>query len=264
MIPPRVLVAFIAIASLHADSKKLTLDQRVEIMRGITAEYATVKAPLPRSKKPLEFDAGNGTWDKKKWDDVGRELGPAARIGDLVQVTHVEIDKDRIVLEINNGMKGGRGKWYDHLEVGIGGSTAPVNGGRPTNAPSGTSIAVLFDGPIGEMTAAGVNKLLTPVLDFEKHSATENYVDTLPPEIKKDIEDKKPVEGMDRDQVLLALGKPVRKTRETKDGVEYEDWIYGQPPGRMTFVTFSGAKVVRVKDTYAGLGGTIAETPAQP
>src|SRR5713226_5960280 len=142
MISARVLAAFVAVASLHGDSKKLTLDQRVEIMRGITAEYATVRAPLPRSKKPLEFDAGNGTWDKKKWDEVGRELGPAARIGDLVQVTHVEIDKDRIVLEINNGMKGGKGKWYDHLEVGIGGSTAPVNGGRATNAPGGTAIAV--------------------------------------------------------------------------------------------------------------------------
>jgi hypothetical protein len=102
------------------------------------------------------------------------------------------------------------------------------------------------------------------VLDFEKHSVTENYVDTLPPEIKQAIEQKKPVEGMDRDQVLLALGKPLRKSRETKDGVDYEDWIYGEPPGRMTFVTFAGPKVVRVKDTYAGLGGTIAETPKLP
>ena len=31
----------------------------------------------------------------------------------------------------------------------------------------------------------------------------------------------------------------------------------------MTFVTFVGPKVVKVKETYAGLGGTIAETPKQ-
>ena len=263
MITPRVWMALVAAASLHADSKKLTVDQRVEIMRGLTAEYATVRAPLPRSKKPLEFDAANSTWDKKKWDDAGKELGPAARIGDLVQVTHVEIDKDRILLEINNGMKSKK-KFTDHIQIGIGGSTAPISGGNPTNAPSGTSIVMLFDGPIGEVTAADIKKMIAPVLDFEKHSATENYVDTLPPEIKQAIEQKKPIEGMDRDQVLLALGRPVRKTRESKDGVEYEDWIYGEPPGRMTFVTFAGAKVVRVKDTYAGLGGTIAETPVQP
>jgi outer membrane protein assembly factor BamE (lipoprotein component of BamABCDE complex) len=89
-------------------------------------------------------------------------------------------------------------------------------------------------------------------------------VETLPPEIKQAIEEKKPIEGMDRDQVVMALGKPTHKTRETKEGVEYEDWIYGQPPGRVTFVTFAGVKVVRIKETYAGLGGSIADTPPQP
>jgi hypothetical protein len=69
---------------------------------------------------------------------------------------------------------------------------------------------------------------------------------------------------MNRDQVLLAIGRPLRKTRETKEGAEMEDWIYGEPPGRVTFVTFTGNKVVRVKETYAGLGGNIAETPGPP
>jgi hypothetical protein len=65
---------------------------------------------------------------------------------------------------------------------------------------------------------------------------------------------------MDRDEVLLSMGHPNRKTRESKDGVDYEDWIYGEPPGRITFVTFAGPKVSRIKETYAGLGGSIAET----
>jgi len=72
---------------------------------------------------------------------------------------------------------------------------------------------------------------------------------------------KKAIEGMDHDQVLLAMGRPVRKTRETKDGVDLEDWIYGMPPGKITFVTFQGNKVVKVKDTYAGLGGTTVDAP---
>jgi hypothetical protein len=29
----------------------------------------------------------------------------------------------------------------------------------------------------------------------------------------------------------------------------------------VTFVTFAGDKVIRVKETYAGLGGSIAEVP---
>jgi hypothetical protein len=56
----------------------------------------------------------------------------------------------------------------------------------------------------------------------------------------------------------MALGKPRMKSRETRDGVDLEDWVYGNPPGKMVFVTFGGAKVVKVKETYAGLGGQTA------
>jgi hypothetical protein len=69
------------------------------------------------------------------------------------------------------------------------------------------------------------------------------------------VKEKRAIEGMDREQVVLALGKPRSKVRETKDGTDEEDWIYGLPPGKVTFVTFANGKVVRVKDSYAGLGG---------
>lgn len=263
-ISPRVLTAFLAVASLdhlaYADQKKLTIDQRVEILRGLTAEYATVKVPLPRSKKPLDI-ATDGTYDKQKWSEAAREFGPAGRIGDLVQVTHVEIEKDAIVLEINGGMRN-KSAWKDHISVGMGGAMNPIS--QPTNAPGGTTIALRFGEPIGELTSADVKKMLASVLNFDKQTVAQQYIDTVTPEVKKAIEAKKAIEGMDRDQVLLALGRPVHKTRETKDNVEYEDWIYGTPPGRVTFVTFSGEKVVKVKETYAGLGGTIAETPKPP
>ena len=106
--------------------------------------------------------------------------------------------------------------------------------------------------------------MLAPILDFEKRSATETYIETLPPEIKQAITEKKAIVGMDRDQVLMAIGRPQRKSRELKDGVELEDWIYGEPPGRMTFVTLAGSKVVKVKETYAGLGGTTAPNTTIP
>jgi hypothetical protein len=260
-ISPRVLAAFIAVASLRGDQKKLTLDQKVELLRGLTSEYATVKFPLPRSKKALEFNA-DGSFDKDKWTEASRAMGPAGRVGDLVQITHVSIEKDNILFEINHGMRN-QSSWKDHVQVGIGGATQPISR-SDANAPAGTNIVLKFPGDIGEITSADVKKILAPVLDFEKHSATENYADTLPPEVKQAIAEKKPIEGMDRDQVLLALGRPLRKSRENKDGVDLEDWIYGQPPGRVTFVTFAGPKVVKIKETYAGLGGSIAETPKQP
>lgn len=262
-ISPRVLIAFLAAASISPDGplladQKLSFDERVEIVRGLMAEYATVKAFLPRSKKPLPFES-TGTYDKAVWQDAGKQLGPAARVGDLVQITKVTIEDDKILLEINNGVKG-KSKWYEHVEVGMGNATTPIGRGD-SNAPSGTNIALLFHKSVPPMQAAEIKKLLAPILDFEKHSATENYVDTLPPEIQQAIKDKKAVEGMDREQVLLALGKPTRKVRETKDGIENEDWIYGEPPGKVTFVTFSGSKVTKVKEAYAGLGGTVVQPP---
>jgi hypothetical protein len=59
--------------------------------------------------------------------------------------------------------------------------------------------------------------------------------------------------------VRLALGQPVHKERETKDGVELEDWVYGTPPGKIVFVTFDGNKAVKVKEEYAGLGTDVGD-----
>ena len=61
------------------------------------------------------------------------------------------------------------------------------------------------------------------------------------------IKEKRALEGMDKDQVMMAMGRPRHKQRETKDGTEFEDWIYGEPPGKISFVTFSNGKVVKAK-----------------
>jgi hypothetical protein len=248
------IVVLAAAACLHADSKKQAEDQRIELLRGLSAEQATVRAYIPRSRRPLDIDS-DGTYDQKAWEQMGREVGPAARLGDIVQVTKVRIDKDAITLELNNGAKG---RLFDGAQI----NNQPIrNNGEQV---LGSAIIVHFSGGIAGVTSADVKKLLKPVLDFTNGSVTEQYVEDLPPEIKQAVHDKKAIEGMNRDQVLLALGRPNHKVRETVDGVDTEDWIYGEPPGRMTFVTFAGQKVAKVKETYAGLGGSIAETPKLP
>jgi hypothetical protein len=255
------IVAIVSLlpASLPAGSK-LTNDERIELVRGLTAEYATVKALLPRSKKPLEFEAKGG-YDKAAWAEIAKESGPAARTGDLVQVTKIEIEDDRIVLQINGGFKGGR-KWYQGVQIGMGGNTAPVsNNTNDTNAPGGTAIAVVFHKPLEPIKASAIKKLLAPVLDFERRSVTEIYSETLPPETQKAIKEKRVLVGMDRDQVVMAVGRPQHKSRETKDGLEVEDWVFGTPPGKITFVTFNGDKVIKVKDAFAGLGSQVANPP---
>jgi hypothetical protein len=234
---------------------KLTFDDQVELIRGLTAEHAKVKTYLPRSKKPLDYDF-KGTWDKQAWLSAGEKLGPAARVGDDVQITKVTLENDKIILEINGGIKSG-GHWYDHVQVGMGGNTNPVSSGGGTPS-TGTYIAILFHKPLEPIKSSEIKKMLSPIFDFDKRSATEVYADTLPPEIKAAIAAKRAEPGMDRDQVVMALGRPVRKMRETVDDVEAEDWIFGTPPGKITFVTFNGNKCVKVKETYAGLGAEAA------
>lgn len=258
LLPPTACLVLSAFAPLARAQQKLTEDDRIDILRGLLSEYATVKEPLPRSKKPLPYDA-SGSWDKQAWDQAALQLGPAARVGDLVQVTNVDIQSDKIILEINNGMKGPKGGWKNHVQVGMGPTMAPINTQQNSNAPSGTSIAVMFGGPVPSLKADDVKKMMAPVLDFDTQTAADNYFDKLPEPIKNAIKAHKVIKGMDRDQVLLAVGRPRHKERNvTNDGDETEDWIYGDPPGKITFVTFTGSKVTVVKEAYADIGGSTA------
>jgi len=255
------VVALAAPLASAADKKppvdKLTMEDRIELTRGLMAEYANAKVLLPRSKKALEFDATTATFDKKAWTLIAKENGPAARSGDTVQITKIDLEADRIVLQLNGGYKGGR-HWYDSVQMGggMGGpvNTVPVNPNSDVNAPGGTSIAIVFHKPLEPIKATAIKKMLASVLDFDRHSVTEVYSQTLPPEVQKAIQDKHVIVGMDHEQVIMALGRPVYHLRETKDGMELEDWIYGQAPGKITFITFNGDKVIKVKDDYAGLG----------
>ena len=227
----------------------------MEIERGLDAEFATAKVILPRSKKPLIFKSSGG-YDRGAWDRALEEGGPAARLGDEVQITRVQIEDKRILLELNGGTRGS-GHWYDHVQVGMGGTVSPVgtNQNRQT-AANGTYLAIVFPSSVPSLKTADIRQMLSPIFDFEKHSAAQQYVETLPEPVKKAIKEQRAIEGMNKDQVLLALGKPRNKSRETNpDGDEIEDWIYGDPPGKMTFVRFNEGKVVKISESYANVGG---------
>jgi hypothetical protein len=240
--------------------RKMTDEEKLTLVRGLSAEYAKVKAFLPRSKKALKMKS-DGTYDKAEWKETGMEFGPVARIDDLVQITHVDIEDNRVTFAINGGFKPG-GKWYQHVEVGMGSGTQPVN--QDPKRALGTTITVVWGERIPpDIQVSDVKKILKPVLDFEMRSASEDYFSSLPPEIQEAIKAKRAAIGMTRDQVRMAMGMPRDKLRETKDGLDTEDWIYGLPPGKITFVTFANSKVIQVKDSFAGLGGATAP-PLRP
>jgi hypothetical protein len=246
-------------AGVLKSGDKLTDDEKIELLRGLMSEYVTMKVPLARSKKPLEFFV-DGTFNKQYWDDMFRQLGPAARAGEVVQITKITFQGDRMLFDINYGLTSGQ-HWYDHIQTGTGPmstTTTQVDNPNVTGTPTlGTYIEVIFRKPMEGLTSASVKKALAPIMDFNQRSAAQNYAETLSPEKQKAIADKRVTVGMTRDDVKMILGQPDHpKQRETtKDGLETEDWIYGKPPGKITFVKFAGSKVIEVKDEYAGLGG---------
>jgi hypothetical protein len=247
-------VGILAALPLRAD--KLSFDERMEIERGMDAEFATMKAALPRSKKALVIKS-DGSYDKADWEEAMRDGGPTARPGDQVQITGVTIQSSKIIFEINGGTKG-HGHWYDHVQMGtnVGGMQQPRT---QQAAAKGTFVALVFPGPVPPINSVQIRQMLSTVFDFDAHSATQQYVEHLPEPIQKAIKQQKAIEGMDHDQVLLAMGKPHGKSRETDpQGNELEDWIFGEPPGKVVFVRFSDGKVSRVTESYANIGGTTA------
>lgn len=254
-----LVLTLLAARPAWSANEKLTPEQRIELIRGLSSEYATVKVSLPRSKRPLEYDLGTGKKEQDKWEEAAKQ-GVAAKAGDQIRITKVDLDDDKITFEINGGLKSGR-KWTDNISIGM--STRQQTPNGPSGPASlGTTVVVKFPKGVPAVDAAEMKKVLKPLFDFEQRTATEAYVDTLPPEIKQAVAEKRVIEGMDRDQVILAMGRPRLKSRETKEDVDYEDWVYGQAPGKITFITLQGGKVVKVKESYAGLGGQTVEGPA--
>jgi hypothetical protein len=231
--------------------KKLTFEDRVEIERGLMAEYGVLKTPLPHARSALAFDASSGI-DQNEWSKIAREEGLAARAGATVQVTKVEIGEEKITLQIDGGYNGGR-KWYRNATIAAGPSS------MPNATPIGTSVAILFHKPLEPMKASEIKKILAPLIDFNPHSVTEIYAETLSPEVQAAIKSKHALVGMNKEQVTLALGRPEHKERQTDNGVELEYWTYGEAPGKFTFVTFKGDKAITVKEEYAGLGSQVGD-----
>ena len=247
------LVILCGAAALHA---KVGLDQRASIVRRMTAEYGTAKVIIPRSKKPLGVST-EGRYDQDEWSDAMDQFGPAARLGDLIQITRIEFRKNRLILVLNYGIKGGR-KWWHRVQIaGTMRQGTTLGASQAVHAPGGTKLALVFDGEMADLDPGKVKQMLGPIIDFTQRSATELYMEKLPEEFREAIAENVVVEGMDREMVLLAKGRPDRKVRDFKEGVETEDWIYGVPPGNLTFVTFQDEKVIGTRDAYASPGGVV-------
>ena len=220
-------------------------DARLALIRGLLREVGVSKVPMPRGKRGLRLD-GQGVLDQQKAGEELRDNGLAIKPGMPVTITRIAFKANDLLFEFNGGGKSGK-KWYQHIEVGMGTTTTPIGAQEPPTLAFGSSATVAFGRAVPNITVPEAKKLLSNILDFERHSPTVLYSPATPPKFKEAIKNHQVVVGMDRDAVLSAKGSPDRRVREaSKDGTEQENWIYGIPP-HILYVTFDGDQVVAVK-----------------
>jgi hypothetical protein len=233
--------------SEKAMDKPLQPASRLALIRFVDGEFARVMQPLPAGKYGFHLKAGVPL-DEKELHKVLGSQGAAVNPGDKAQITRLEFKDRAIIVDINGG---GRGKtrFRDriHMELsGVPTMTTPAADAPLNN--TGATLFLDFDKPLAEMTPDNLKQYLSGMLDFsEQPSAAVQWVDTLPPDMREAVKEKRPAVGMNRETVLAAIGRPDRKVRErAPDGVDIEDWIYGKPPAKTVFVKFDGDKVIRI------------------
>lgn len=240
-------LALVLCAALAGGKEEgMTKDARYLLIRDLHHEIAVAKVALPRGKKGVRMDS-QGRLDKVKAEEELKLNGAAVNPGAPVEITKITFKSDELVFELNYGGRNTK-KWYQHIEVGVGGTTQPIGpvNGEPTEVPYGSTVTIRFNKKVPDLTTDQVKQILGSVLDFTRHSPTVVYSEQLPPEMKEAIKKHEVLVGMSRDAVLSAKGAPERKVREEKNGEEIEDWIYGLPP-HVLFVTFSGDTVSSIK-----------------
>lgn len=240
-----------------ASKKSDTLQEssKLDLIRYISGEFAKAKKPLPSGKEGFTLYPDKPV-DENTLSRAVSVHGAAVNTGDKVQITKLEFHEHQIIVDVNGG---GRPKknWRDHIQFGMGGTiptTTTTTDGQDQGPPGfqqgrGGTIYLQFTKNIPDLTPDDLKSLLAPFLDFSKErSASVRWFDTLPPDMQKAITDRRPTVGMDRDEVVAAIGKPDRKVRERDaQGNDTEDWIYGHPPDKTVFVHFTGDHVTGIK-----------------
>lgn len=241
------LVLFAGDNKTTANSDRMTPQTKLLIMRDLQAERVFVRTVFPRGNTGLTIKDGKITPNDQQVASLVAQNGFAAKPGDRVIITNVDFKDKAIILDINGGGKKHE-KWYQHISVGAGGSTATPGGAPQSLEAKGSTVVLAFDKYVPELTGEQVRRMLDPVFDFKALTEAEAYQKTLPPKVQEAIKNHQVLVGMDRDMVIYAKGRPPKKVRDKDDtGTDYEEWIYGDPPQQVEFVRFQGPVVNRLE-----------------
>ncbi len=225
---------------------------RRELIRDLESEQGFAHRALPLADNVTLMANGNLVPGSEAYKKMIYDKGQSAAPGDRVVITTVTFKPDRILLDINGGPYL-KHRFLRHIEI----NDTPVVADDGVSV-SGCRITLVFEGGIPGISAPEVKALLDPLIDFGMKTSGQAYADTLPPFLKKAIDQHDVLVGMNRKMVLAAMGAPESKVRELVEGStdrHYEEWIFGRVPQTVRFVRIEGDRVTRVR--VAALGQPI-------
>jgi hypothetical protein len=243
------LVLVLTLPALAGDSPqapKLSKQTRLELEHLFNAELVYVRTPFPMGKDGLRLKNGVVTPNGAELEQKLTMWGPACKPGDAARISDVVFKENFIHIEINGGPVK-KQKWYQRISVSGANAGGPVAPSDSSANARGSFVDLYFDNYVPEMTGQDLKQLLRPVLDFEAKSREEAYLDTVPPKVKDAIQNHQVLVGMNHEMVMYSKGRPPKKVREHDGEVEYEEWIYGEPPQDVEFVRFIGDEVIRLE-----------------
>jgi len=230
--------------------EKLSEGTKMKLMQLLDAELAHTRKVLPLGDKNTVITPEGLVKPGDAALFQSAQVHGGAKVGDRVQVTNIAFHDKSVYVEINGGPKK-KTKWYNHISIGGAGGATPISDNP--GAATGSAVTLQFAKYVPEMTGEELEKLLSPVLDFTVKSASQVYIDTMPPKIKEAMKKHEVLVGMNKDMVVMAKDRPEQKVRDKDaNGKDYEEWIYGAPPKDVTFVRFRGDEVVRVEIARVG------------
>ncbi len=226
---------------------------RYEVIHDFEMQLVYARAVFPMGTKGLRLKQGGISPSGEEMREALAIYGPAIKPGDPTQISWVQIKDDHIHFELNGGPIRKK-KWYQRVEISgaAGPPLSPGGNDNPQANSHGSFVDLYFDKYVPEMTAQQLRSLLYPVLDFTARNKEQAYLDTVPPLVKKAIQEHRVLVGMNSEMVVHAKGKPPKKVRERDGDTEYEEWIYGEPPADVDFVRIVGDEVVRVETMKVG------------
>jgi hypothetical protein len=227
---------------------QISRDAKFDILRTVVAEQAAARIGLPFGEDGIDL-SDSGQINQGKLEKDLKKNGQSIEAGRVVTVTDISFDDSRVEVELDGGGKNKKSV-LDRIQIGVGTgtTTTPVGGQDKSKKAKGAKVVLRFAKKVpADLKPEALKEMLAPVLDFNKHNFLRTGVDALPPEFQEAVKLKEARIGMDRNTVMMALGRPTNRFRETKNGVFTEQWLYQLRGNRRLFVTFEDNVVVEIK-----------------